>query len=341
MENLYGKTLEELEEIIISLNEKPFRALQVFKWLYKPVFSFDEMSNISLDLRKKLSEKYDILHIEKKEKLSENDTATSKFLFKTLDNIFIEAVLLHYESGNSVCVSTQAGCKMGCVFCESGKCEFIRNLTSGEILDQIQMIEYIENIKVSNVVLMGTGEPLDNFENVVKFIQLATDKNSLNLSKRGITVSTCGIIENIYKLADSDLGVNLSISLHSPFHEERRELMPVENSNHIDDLIKAANYYREKTKRRITYEYCLIEGKNDTIKHIDRLNLLLTGSDSLVNVIGLNDKFNKKDRKYIYKFKEELEKKGVSVTIRRKLGSSINAACGQLRSGYINKGENI
>lgn len=340
MKNLFGLTLEDLEKIVIDEFKEPkFRAKQIFKWLYSSyVKNIDEMTNLSLDLRDKLKSKYYISHLQLEKKFVEKGSNTTKFLLKTEDDILIESVLLTYETGSTLCVSTQAGCRMGCVFCESGKCGLLRNLTKGEILNEIYLVNEIEDIKVSNIVLMGSGEPLDNYDEVIGFLKLVMDKDTLNMSKRSITLSTCGLKDKIYLLADSGLDINLALSLHAPFHEMRESMMPVERANNIDDVLQATFYYRFKTGRRITYEYCLIEGKNDTIECIEKLYELFKDTDGLINVIGVNDNSKKTvDDKYIHVFVNKLRKKGINVTLRRRLGSSINAACGQLRSRYLNK----
>lgn len=340
MKNLFGLTLEDLEKIVIDEFKEPkFRAKQIFKWLYSSyVKNIDEMTNLSLSLRDKLKSKYYISHLQLEKKFVEKGSNTTKFLLKTEDDILIESVLLTYEAGSTLCVSTQAGCRMGCVFCESGKCGLLRNLTKGEILNEIYLVNEIEDIKVSNIVLMGSGEPLDNYDEVVGFLELVMDKDTLNMSKRSITLSTCGLKDKIYLLADSGLDVNLALSLHAPFHEMRESMMPVERANNIEDVLQATFYYRFKTGRRITYEYCLIEGKNDTIECIEKLYELFKDTDGLINVIGVNDNSKKTvDDKYIHVFVNKLRKKGINVTLRRRLGSSINAACGQLRSRYLNK----
>ncbi len=340
MENLFGKTLDDLEKIVIDeFNEPKFRAKQIFKWIYSSyVKDIDAMTNLSLNLRDKLKNRYYISHLQLEKKFVEKGSNTTKFLLKTEDDILIESVLLTYESGSTLCVSTQAGCRMGCVFCESGKCGLLRNLKKGEILNEIYLVNELENIKVSNIVLMGSGEPLDNYDEVIGFLKLVMDKDTLNMSKRSITLSTCGLKDKIYLLADSGLDVNLALSLHAPFHEMRESMMPVEKANHIEDVLQATFYYRFKTGRRITYEYCLIEGKNDTIECINKLYELFKDTDGLINVIGVNDNSKKLvSDKYIHVFVNKLRKKGINVTLRRRLGSSINAACGQLRSRYLNK----
>lgn len=334
MQNLFGLSQDEVASIIDKINEPSFRAKQVYKWLYKPVDTIDEMTNLSKKLREKLKEDYYIYTLELIEKITEEKSDTSKYLFSTEDGIIIESVLLRYQKGNSVCISTQAGCKMGCTFCQSGKDKLIRNLTAGEMLAQVQEIAKLEDIKISNVVLMGSGEPLDNYDEVIKFIKLITDEEVMNLSRRSITVSTCGIVDKIYKLADSELGVNLAVSLHNPFHEERLKIMPIEKTNKIDDIIKASRYYREKTGRRITFEYCLIEGENDTIDCANRLKEILSGTDSHINIIGVNDDNTSHNKKLLERYAALLTERGINTTVRRRLGSSINAACGQLRSKY-------
>lgn len=340
MTNLFGLNLEEIEKIIVDKYKQPkFRSTQIFKWLYNSyVSSIDEMTNLSLDLREKLKKEFYISHLKLEKEFKEEKSNTTKFLLKTEDDILIECVLLSYETGATLCVSTQAGCRMGCVFCESGKCGLIRNLTKGEILNEIYLVSEIEKIRISNIVLMGSGEPLDNYDEVVGFLKLVTDENTLNMSKRSITLSTCGIKDKIYSLADSGLDINLALSLHAPFHEMRESMMPIERANHIEEVLDATFYYRSKTGRRITYEYCLIEGKNDTIECIDKLYDLFKGTDCLINVIGVNDSSKKRvNDKYIHAFVDKLRNKGINVTIRRRLGSSINAACGQLKSRYLNE----
>lgn len=340
MTNLFGLTLSEIEDIVINEFKEPkFRAKQIYKWVYSSyVKNIDEMTNLSLKLRDKLKENYYIGHLRIEKKFVEEESLTTKFLLKTEDDILIESVLLKYEAGATLCVSTQAGCRMGCVFCESGKCGLLRNLKKGEILNEIYVVSEEEGIKISNIVLMGSGEPLDNYDEVIGFLKLAMDKDTLNMSKRSITLSTCGLKDKIYLLADSGLDINLALSLHAPFHEMRESMMPVEKANYIEDVLQATFYYRFKTGRRITYEYCLIEGKNDTIDCINKLYELFKDTDGLINVIGVNDNSkNLVSDKYIHVFVNRLRKKGINVTLRRRLGSSINAACGQLRSRYLNK----
>lgn len=337
--NIYGYNKEELKKTVKLYNEPEFRANQIYKWLYTPVKSFDEMTNISLKLRNRLNEDFYIYHMECIKMLEEEKSGTTKFLWKTEDGLLIESVLLKYDAGNSICISTQAGCRMGCVFCESGKDGLIRSLTKGEMISQIQMASVIKKIKISNIVLMGSGEPLDNYDEVISFIKLVNDRDSLNIGQRHITLSTCGVAKNIIKLMGENLNINLSISLHSPISELRKEIMPIERAYSLSELIPVCNEYRRQTGRRITYEYCLIPGKNDTDECVNELKKLFANSDSLINIIGINE--NDKNGKTscstgkLKDFAFKLEKCGLNVSIRRKLGSSINAACGQLKSGYL------
>ena len=337
MKKLFGLEMNELEVLMKEMGEPSFRSGQIFSWLYdRRVSSVDEMTNLSKKLRQKLSEEYYIGGLELERKFVEEKSGTVKYLLKTEDGILIECVLLRYEAGNTLCVSTQAGCRMGCVFCESGKGGLIRNLTKGEILSEVYLISRLEDIRLSSLVLMGSGEPLDNYDEVTGFIRLVTHPGGYSLSHRSITLSTCGLKDGIIRLADSGLGVNLALSLHAPNHELRQTMLPVERANPIDEVVDATFYYREKTGRRITYEYCLIEGKNDTIKCSDELYEMFKGTDALINVIGVNDSSKiKTDDRYIHVFVDRLRRKGLNVTLRRRLGSSINAACGQLKSRYI------
>lgn len=335
--NIYGLNEEELNLVVEKYNQPKFRSKQILAWIYKGITSFEQMRNIPKELMAKLEEDYEIFHLELIKKLVEGKSNTTKFLFKTKDGLLVESVLLRYDSGCSICISTQAGCRMGCVFCASGKDGLIRNLTKGEMLSQIQEAQRLENQKINNIVLMGSGEPLDNYDEVIKFIRLVGHKDALNIGQRHITLSTCGVVPKIYDLCDEDLNINLSISLHSPIHKERLKIMPIEKAYNVDQLIKACKYYREKTKRRVTFEYCLIPGENDGINSINSLDKILKGTDFLLNVIGVNEGENNVScsPKQIEQFADEIKAKGHNVTIRRKLGSSINAACGQLKSGYV------
>ena len=333
--------LGELTEALKALGEPSFRAKQLYEWMHKKgVSSYDEMSNIPKSLKEKLIENFSFTSLKAVEVKESHIDETKKFLFALHDGNVIESVFMKYKFGVSVCISSQVGCRMGCRFCASTLDGVERNLFPSEMLDQIYAITRITGEKVSRVVVMGSGEPLDNYEEVTAFIRLVTMKEGLNLSRRAVTLSTCGLKAGICRLADSGLDVNLALSLHAPNHELRRQMLPVENANRLEDVMAALDYYRAKTGRRITCEYCLIEGKNDTIKCSEELYELLKNTDHLLNVIGVNDgSVNKRDDGYIYAFADRLRRKGLNVTVRRRLGSSINAACGQLKSRYVNDKE--
>lgn len=257
-------TLLELTEDMKEMNEKAFRAKQIYEWIHvKLVNSFEEMTNVSKALREKLSERYEIRHATVVASRTSKNGETSKFLFELYDNRVIESVLMKYKHGNSVCISSQVGCRMGCRFCASTLGGLERNLTNSEMLDQIYQIQRISGERVSNVVVMGTGEPLDNFDHLVKFVRMLTDEHGLNISQRNITVSTCGLVEQIKRLAEEQLQITLAISLHAPNDATRKTLMPVANKYSIAEILEACNYYYNKTSRRITFEYSLVKGVND------------------------------------------------------------------------------
>ena len=331
---------EELKNILSG----GFRAGQVFDWLIKG-FSFDEMSNVSKEYRNELKEKYIDQPVKIHKTYISKIDGTEKYLFKLYDGNIIEGVLMKYNYGNTLCVSTQIGCRMGCKFCASTLNGLVRDLTPGEILGQIIAVNHKlgEGRNITNVVLMGSGEPLDNFDNVVKFINLLTHKDGLNFSRRNISLSTCGLIDKIKEMADLDLGVTLTISLHSPFDENRKEIMPIANKYSIREIMSAANYYFKKTGRRVIFEYALIDGVNNSDKDIDELTKLLKGFPTHLNLIVLNEVKERNlkgiNRKLANEFAKKLEDKGVSVTLRRTMGSDIEGACGQLRNSYI-KGDN-
>ena len=335
MKNIKDYNLEELKAEIISLGEKSFRAEQIFKWLYiDKVKSFDEMTNLSIDLRKKLSENYDICNFQIIKKLESKD-GTKKYLFKLSDENAIESVLMEYHFGKTVCVSSQIGCKMGCKFCASTGIPFERNLTSGEIVEQILAIEQDTNSKISNVVFMGIGEPMDNYDNVLNAIRILNNPKGLNIGARHISVSTSGVVPKIYQFADEDIQCTLSISLHSANNETRSSMMPVNNAYNIQELMKACNYYIEKTNKRISFEYALAKDNNDNLKDADELIKLIKGMLCHVNLIPINKiengKYTKSSLENIIKFRDYLNEHGIVATIRRELGSDIDAACGQLR----------
>ena len=325
------------------INEKSFRATQIWEWLYKEnVSSFDEMTNLSIDLRDKLKERYEIGTYQILRKLESKD-GTKKFLFDILDGNAIETVLMEYKFGKSICVSTQVGCKMGCKFCASTGIDFIRSLSAGEIVEQILAVQREENVKVSNVVFMGIGEPLDNYDNVVKSINILNNPKGLNIGARHISISTSGLVPKIKQLADEELQCTLSISLHATTNEKRDEMMPVNKAYPIEELLEACKYYTKKTGRRISFEYALAKDNNDNIEDAKRLVKLLRGMLAHVNLIPINKiengKYTKSTNENILKFRDYLNDNGIVATVRRELGTDIDAACGQLRRKNLKKGE--
>ena len=347
--NLTDKSISDLKEILLEINEKSFRAAQIFRSLNRGIL-FEDMSDISKDLRRALSEKFYDTSAEIIKTVKSLD-GTEKFLFKLNDGNVIEGVLMKYVYGNTLCVSTQVGCRMNCAFCASGLNGLVRNLTSGEILGEVISVnKYLggdlgEKRKVTNIVLMGSGEPLDNYENVVKFLRLVSAPEGLNVSLRNISLSTCGIVPKIYQLAKEDLPVNLTISLHSPFDEERKRIMPIANSYSISEILDACSDYFQKTKRRYIFEYVLINGENDSVRHAEGIINILKGRPCHINLIRLNEvkerKLKQSTEKSAREFLNILENAGLSATIRRKMGADIDGACGQLRQRYIenNKSE--
>lgn len=335
MKNIKDFCLEELKEEFIKIGEKPYRAEQVFHWLYvEKVNSFDEMTNLSKELREKLQKEFSLNSFKILKKLESID-GTKKYLFDLLDGNAIETVLMEYHHGKSICVSSQVGCKMGCKFCASTGIPFVRGLTAGEIVEQILAVERDENIRISNVVFMGIGEPLDNFENVVKAIAIINHPKGLEIGARHISISTSGVVPKIYELADKDLQCTLSISLHATTDEKRSAMMPVNNAYPIQELMKACKYYIQKTNRRISFEYALAKENNDNLEDAKELVQLLKGMLCHVNLIPINKIENgayvKSDNENIIQFRDYLNSKGIVATIRRELGSDIDAACGQLR----------
>ena len=335
-------TLDELKSAMVELGEKAFRAKQIYEWLHvKLVRDFDEMTNISNATKEKLKEKFTLTNLQVVDSLHSEDGSTSKFLFELEDNRVIESVLMKYHHGNSVCISSQVGCRMGCRFCASTLGGLERNLKPSEMLDQIYQIQRISGERVSNIVIMGTGEPMDNFDNVVKFLEMISNADGLNISQRNITVSTCGIVEKIRELADRKFAITLAISLHAPTDERRKEIMPVAYKYTIAQIMEACHYYYEQTGRRITFEYSLIEGVNDQPEQAQILSKLVKGLNCHINLIPVNPikerDFKQTQGKYVQNFKNLLEKNRIQVTIRREMGADINAACGQLRKSYKDK----
>ncbi len=338
--DLKSFSLEELTEEFLTLGEKKFRATQVFDWLHKRgVTEFSQMTNLSAGLREKLAEAYTIVSLREVTRLTSAQDETVKFLFALPDDKVIESVFMKYKHGNSVCISSQAGCRMGCRFCASTLGGLERNLLPSEMLEQIYRIQELTGERVSNVVVMGTGEPMDNYDNLVKFLRLISAPEGQNMSIRNITVSTCGIVENMRRFAQEGLPVTLALSLHAPNDEARRRLMPVANKYALKDVLSACDYYFEKTGRRISYEYSLVAGENDTEAEADALGRLLKGKNCHVNLIPVNPikerEYKQSSFKNVLNFRKRLEKYNINVTIRRELGADIGAACGQLRKSHL------
>ncbi len=339
--DIKSMSLAELKEEMLSIGEKAFKATQIYSWLHKhSAESFDEMTNISKDLRENLKKNYDIYNCTIEKKLVSVYDNTVKYLFRLNDGELIESVVMKYKYGYTICVSSQVGCKMGCKFCASGIAGFIRNLTPSEILSQVYKAQKDLDIRISHIVMMGVGEPLDNFDNVIKFLQLISDENGLNIGMRNISLSTCGVVTGIYKLMEEKLQLTLSISLHAPNDEIRSTTMPVNDRWNIDELLKACKDYIKATNRRISFEYAMISGVNDSDECARELGKRLKGMLCHVNLIPVN---SVKERSYTKSSKERMEafiktlnKYGINATVRRTLGSDINASCGQLRRGEKN-----
>ncbi len=326
----------ELNSEIVTLGLPRFRSKQIFEWLHKyGVSSFGEMTNISKDLRKKLADIYFISDCEIEQKYVSKIDETVKYLFKLYDGEYVESVIMKYKYGYTICVSSQVGCKMGCTFCASALAGFKRNLEAGEIESQLHSAQKDLNIRISNIVLMGIGEPLDNYENVIKFLHNVNNENGLNISMRNITLSTCGIVPKIYDLMNEELPITLTISLHAPNDIIRSRTMPVNNKWGIDEVLEACREYINRTNRRVSFEYTLIHSVNDTYECAKELSERLHGMLCHVNLIPVNDVAErgnvKSSEENIYRFANVLKNNGINATIRRTLGSDINASCGQLR----------
>ncbi|WP_101772665.1 23S rRNA (adenine(2503)-C(2))-methyltransferase RlmN [Peptostreptococcus faecalis] len=337
---LKNLTKSEMSDFLVDIGEKKFRGNQIYSWIYKGVKSFDEMNNIPKSLREKLETSSIVGNIEIDLKLKSKIDNTSKYLFLLNDGNIIETVAMEYKDRLTVCVSSQVGCRMGCRFCASTIDGLSRNLEAWEILDQIIKVQEDLGKRVSNIVMMGSGEPLDNFENTIRFLKLVNEEDGLNIGNRHITLSTCGLVDNMIKLADLKIPINIAVSLHSPFDEERKKIMPVANKYSISDVIEACKYFIKQTNRRITFEYSLIKGINDSDKEAKRIVELLRGMLCHVNLIPINPieerNFEKPDMVYINNFKNYLEKNNIPVTIRNSMGSDISGACGQLRRKHQN-----
>ncbi|MBE5840398.1 MAG: 23S rRNA (adenine(2503)-C(2))-methyltransferase RlmN [Butyrivibrio sp.] len=333
-------SLSELEESIKELGEPKFRAKQLYEWMHvKKARSYDEMTNISKSLKEKCIEHYDYTALQVVDVQKSKIDDTQKFLFGLSDGNVIESVFMKYKFGNSVCISSQVGCRMGCRFCASTIDGVVRNLEPSEMLDQIYAISRETGEKISRVVVMGSGEPLDNYDNLLKFIKLLTDENGMNMGQRNLTVSTCGIVPNIYRLADEELSINLALSLHASNNEKRKKLMPIAEKYSIDEVLDACRAYFDKTGRQLTFEYSLVSGVNDTDEDAAELSKLLEGINAVVNLIPVNPikerDFKPTDRSGALAFKNKLEKSRINVTIRREMGRDIDGACGQLRRRHL------
>lgn len=345
--DIKSMTLAELEEEMKALGEPKFKAKQIYLWLQKNmVSSFDEMTNISKGLREQLSDRFEILNCAIEKKLVSVYDETVKYLFRLNDGEYIESVVMKYKYGYTICVSSQVGCKMGCTFCASTIAGFVRNLTASEILSQVHTAQKDMNIRISHIVLMGVGEPMDNFDNVLRFLRLVTDEQGLNLSMRNISLSTCGVVDGIYRLMEEKLQLTLSISLHAPNDEIRSRTMPVNKKWNTQTLLKACRDYTKATSRRISFEYAMISGVNDSDECARELASRLKGMLAHVNLIPVNEVketgYIKSKTERIEAFMSILASYGINATVRRTLGSDINASCGQLRRKIKEeeKGEN-
>lgn len=339
-QDLRSMDLEELEVFLADLGQPKFRAKQIFSWLHqKRVKSVDEMSNLPVTLREILNGQSELSVLEVRRKLVSELDGTVKYLYALPDGECVESVLMRYKHGNSICISSQVGCKMGCAFCASTKAGFVRDLKAGELLEQVYRTEEDLGLRISNVVLMGIGEPLDNFKEVLRFLQLINSPLGANISMRNISLSTCGLVERIDELAECRLGLTLSISLHASDDETRNRIMPVNHRWNIEELLASCKRYTDRTGRRISFEYALIAGENDSKEQAVRLAALLKGHLCHVNLIPVNTvqetDFRRSDKKRVAAFQETLQQHGINATVRRTLGADIDAACGQLRREHI------
>ena len=340
--DIKSMNMDELTEFIISLGEKKFRAKQIYEWIHvKHVESFDEMTNISKKFIQVLKDNAILISLKKEEVQVSKLDGTRKYLFALDDGNVIESVLMKYHHGNSVCISSQVGCKMGCRFCASTLNGCVRNLTPSEMLDQVYRIQKLTGERVSNIVIMGSGEPMDNYDNVVKFLELINSEKGLNISQRNITVSSCGIVPKLKELADLKLQITLAISLHAPNDELRKTMMPIANKYSIEEIMDVCRYYIESTGRRISFEYSLVKGVNDSMECAKQLIDLVKGMNCHINLIPVNPikerDYKQTGKDEVYAFKNKLEKNGINVTIRREMGRDIDGACGQLRKKFLER----
>ena len=345
MTDIKSMTLTELKELMTELGEKPFRAKQIYSWLHEHLAaSWEEMTNLPKSLKQKL-EAYPITALETVDVQISKTDGTRKYLFRLSDGNMIESVLMKYKYGNSVCISSQAGCRMGCRFCASTIGGLARNLLPSEMLDQIYRIQASIGERVSNVVVMGSGEPLDNYDNLLRFIHILTEEGGLHLSQRNLTVSTCGLVPKMYELAEEKLQMTLAVSLHAPNDEKRQELMPIAQKYSMDELLEACRNYFDKTGRRITFEYSLVKGVNDKKEHAQELISRVKGMNCHINLIPVNPikerDYEQSEKNSIKNFKDMLERKGINATVRREMGRDIDGACGQLRQNHIDENSAI
>lgn len=345
MENILDYSVDELKEWLKDNGEKAFRSTQVYEWIYKGIYDFDNMKNIPVTTKELLKSNFFFNLPEVVKRFDSKDGDTSKFLFKFKDGNIIESVVMKYKHGNSICISTQVGCRMGCSFCASTIGGMIRNLTPGEMLGQVIKASNEINERISNIVMMGSGEPLDNFDNVFKFIALVNSPVGLNIGQRHITLSTCGIVPRIIELADKNIQITLAISLHAPNDDLRKTMMPIANKYSVKDIIESCKYYIKNTNRRITFEYALVKGVNDSEEQGEELGRLLKGLLCHVNLIPINEikenNLKKSSSENVRRFSNILLKNGIETTVRREMGADINAACGQLRRSYIEEDNNL
>lgn len=339
MADIKSLTIEQLKEWMLEHGEKAFRADQVYQWIHeKKVRSYDEMSNIPKSIKESMAKEGPLTCVRLINRQISSD-GTRKYLFALQDNSLVESVWMEYSYGSSVCISSQVGCRMGCKFCASTLDGLDRNLTPSEMLDQVYAMSLDTDKRVSHLVVMGTGEPLDNYDNLITFLKILTSEKGINLSRRNITVSTCGIVPNMYKLADENLGITLALSLHAPNDEKRKSIMPIANKYSVKEIIDAAGYYYEKTGRRVTFEYALASDVNDTDKDVVQLSALAGRIGAHVNLIPVNPVtergYDPTPMGRVGTFKNKLEKQGINVTIRRELGQDIDGACGQLRHRHM------
>lgn len=343
-QDIKSMSLPELETALEAMGEKKFRAKQIFSWLHRGVRSFDEMSNVSKALREKLAAEYDLTPPVVVRKQESQRDGTIKYLWRLSDGNCVETVLMQYHYGNTVCVSSEVGCAMGCAFCASTLGGLVRRLTAGEILDQVLFTQLDSGRKISHIVLMGIGEPLDNYDAVMRFLELVNHPEGMNISMRHISLSTCGLTERIDKLASLHLQLTLSVSLHAPDDETRSRIMPVNKKYGVEKLLEACRRYYDVTGRRISFEYAMIRGVNDTPRHAELLARQLKGMGAHVNMIPLNDveesPLKPSTKEDIRRFQQILEKAGITATVRRSLGGDIDASCGQLRRKQM-KQENL